>query len=90
MAEAALANDPWVTADQLLEFPDDGLRRELVRGEVRVTSPAGSRHGRVAMRIGMRRGAYVEAAGLGEVYAATQPMRPRRSWLSGSGRAAAW
>jgi Uma2 family endonuclease len=70
MAEAALANDPWVTADQLLEMPDDGLRRELVRGEVRVMTPAGSQHGRLAMQIGIRLGAYVAEQGLGTVYAA--------------------
>jgi Uma2 family endonuclease len=68
MAEAALANDLWVTADQLLEMPDDGLRRELVRGEVRVMSPAGARHGRVGARILARLDAFVEANDLGAVF----------------------
>jgi Uma2 family endonuclease len=75
MAEAALANDLWVTADQLLEIPDDGLRRELVRGEVRVMSPAGRSHGRVALRLGSRLGQYVDAHGLGEAYAAETGFR---------------
>jgi Uma2 family endonuclease len=51
-------------------MPDDGLRRELVRGEVRTMTPAGRRHGKVAMRIGSRLGLYVEQHALGEVYAA--------------------
>jgi Uma2 family endonuclease len=68
MAEAALANNPWVTADQLLEMPDDGLRRELVRGEVRVMGPAGGRHGRIGARILSRLDVFAAAAGMGEVY----------------------
>jgi Uma2 family endonuclease len=66
---AALASD-LTTADQLLEMPDDGLRRELVRGEVRVMTPAGSQHGRLAAQIGARLSAHVEAHGNGTVYAA--------------------
>ncbi|HSU18077.1 Uma2 family endonuclease [Longimicrobium sp.] len=57
-----------VTADELLRMPDDGVRRELVRGEVREMSPAGSRHGRIGARILSRLEAYVREQGLGEVY----------------------
>jgi len=39
---------PVTTADELLHVPKDSLRRELVRGELRVMSPAGSEHGRIA------------------------------------------
>ncbi|MBA2244708.1 MAG: Uma2 family endonuclease, partial [Gemmatimonadetes bacterium] len=59
-----------VTAEELLRMPDDGIRRELVRGELRTMPPAGRRHGKVAMRIGVRLGNFVEEHGLGEVYAA--------------------
>lgn len=59
-----------VTAGDLLRMPDDGLRRELVRGELRTMTPAGRRHGKIAMRIGVRLGQFVEQHGLGEVYAA--------------------
>jgi Uma2 family endonuclease len=41
-----------VTADQLWRMPDDGMRRELVRGQLRVMTPAGAEHGRVALKIG--------------------------------------
>lgn len=57
-----------VTADELLRMPDDGVRRELVRGEVREMSPAGKRHGRIGARILSRLEAYADAKGLGEVY----------------------
>jgi len=59
-----------VTADELLEMPDDGLRRELVKGELRAMTPAGRRHGKIAMRIGSRLMQHVEQQDLGEVYAA--------------------
>jgi Uma2 family endonuclease len=34
-----------VTAEELLNLPDDGLRRELIDGEVRTMPPAGDEHG---------------------------------------------
>lgn len=40
-----------VTAEELLHTPDDGLRRELVRGEVRKMAPAGNLHGRIAVNV---------------------------------------
>jgi Uma2 family endonuclease len=69
MAYAATAADTNVlTADELLLLPDDGARRELVLGEVREMTPAGSRHGRIGARILSRLEAHVFANGLGEVY----------------------
>ena len=58
------------TADELLRMPDDGCRYELVRGELRRMSPAGSRHGKVAMTLGAALHQHVQEHGLGEVYAA--------------------
>ena len=58
------------TADELLALPDDGRRRELVRGELLAVSPAGHWHGDCAARILIRLGAFVEAHGLGTTYAA--------------------
>jgi Uma2 family endonuclease len=43
-----------MTAEQLMDLPDDGQRRELVNGELEQTAPAGCRHGRVAARIARR------------------------------------
>jgi Uma2 family endonuclease len=59
-----------VTAEDLLRMPDDGLRRELVRGEVRTMAPAGSVHGRIAMNLGWSLAHHVRTNGLGVVYAA--------------------
>ena len=59
-----------VTAEELLRTPDDGLRRELVRGEVRTMVPAGHAHGRIAMNIGTPLHQHVRTNGLGVVFAA--------------------
>lgn len=57
-------------ADELLRLPDDGYRYELVRGELRQMTPAGSRHGGVAMTLGVLLGQFVRARRLGRVFAA--------------------
>jgi Uma2 family endonuclease len=59
-----------MTADELLAMPDDGKRYELVQGELRMMSPAGGRHGRIALKLARRLGDFVEAHGLGVTYAA--------------------
>lgn len=59
-----------VTAAQLLAMPDDGLRRELIRGEIRTMAPAGHQHGRIAHLIGLSLGMHVAEHRLGQVYAA--------------------
>lgn len=56
-----------MTADELLRMPDDGYRYELVQGELRKMSPAGSRHSMLAMRIGASLLVHVRARALGEV-----------------------
>jgi Uma2 family endonuclease len=70
MARPAESFSRLVTAEELLRMPDDGLRHELVRGELRTITPAGQKHGKIAMRIGIRLGTHVEQHELGEVYAA--------------------
>jgi Uma2 family endonuclease len=59
----------FVTADELLEMPDDGFRYELVRGELKRMAPAGDEHGYLAGELfaGLRN--YVKAKKLGRVYA---------------------
>ncbi len=59
-----------MTADDLLDIPDDGFRYELVRGVVRKMAAVGHTHGRYASRIDRRLGAYSEDNGLGETYVA--------------------
>ena len=59
-----------MTADDLLRMPDDGFRYELVRGELRKMSPAGSRHGRITINITTRLDQHVRANDLGAIFAA--------------------
>lgn len=59
-----------VTAEQMFVMPDDGNRYELIRGELRMMSPAGGRHGRVAHNLGLILGNHVRRENLGVVYAA--------------------
>jgi Uma2 family endonuclease len=69
MAHAVASAESIVfTADELLRLPNDGIRRELVLGEVREMTPAGGRHGRIGARILSRLEAHVFTNGLGEVY----------------------
>ena len=60
----------FMTAEDLLAMPSDGNSYELVRGELRMMTPAGFEHGRIAMRLGWRIGRHVEENDLGEVLAA--------------------
>ena len=59
-----------VTAEELLRTPDDGLRRELVREEVRTMAPAGSAHGHIAINVSTTLDRHVRSNGLGVVFAA--------------------
>ena len=59
-----------ITADELLQMPEDGVRRELVEGEVREMAPAGNIHGRIAVRVAAPLFRYVEENDLGVVFAA--------------------
>jgi Uma2 family endonuclease len=59
-----------MSARELQSLPDVGLRYELIQGVLRVMSPAGGRHGRIALRLARRLGDYVERHDLGETYAA--------------------
>jgi Uma2 family endonuclease len=58
------------TADQLLAIPDDGRRYELMAGELRVMSPAGNEHGKIALKLAWRVAGFVEEHRLGETFAA--------------------
>jgi Uma2 family endonuclease len=53
------------TAEELLHMPDDGMRYELIAGDLRMMPPPGFEHGRVAMTAGRLLSTHVHAAGLG-------------------------
>jgi Uma2 family endonuclease len=59
-----------LTADELLSLPDDGLRHELIRGELTTMPPAGGEHGLITNKLAFRLTATVESQGLGFVFAA--------------------
>lgn len=59
-----------MTADELLAMPDDGMRHELVEGEVVATAPAGADHGEIAGRIAGYLGPFVRERKLGRMYIA--------------------
>src|SRR5437867_3365473 len=59
-----------MTADELLHLPDDGMRHELIHGELRTMPPAGGLHGVVANLLAFQITAFVRPRGLGIVLAA--------------------
>ncbi|MEK7484411.1 MAG: Uma2 family endonuclease [Planctomycetota bacterium] len=61
---------PLITAQNLLEMPNDGFRYELVKGELKKMAPAGFQHGRIAAIVTISLGSYVHSHQLGVVCAA--------------------
>ena len=59
-----------MTAEELLNMPDDGFRYELVRGELRKRPLAGQNHGRYASNIGLSLGGHAKTNRLGKSYIA--------------------
>ena len=64
-----------MTADELLAMPEDGIRRELVAGELREMTPAGWQHGRSAGTIASELGPYVRQHKLGAMATAEASFR---------------
>ena len=56
------------TAEELFQMPSDDYRYELVKGELRKMTPAGSRHGSVITRLLSALVQHVDALTLGEVF----------------------
>ena len=54
-----------LTAEEFLLLPDNGMHRELVRGEVEETMPPGGRHGIVALKLGFHLQAWAEEGSKG-------------------------
>ena len=78
MSAQPAAKAGLVTADELMELPDDGQRYELVEGRLRAMSPAGFDHGGVAVRIGGRLDEFVRGRRLGRVVGAETGFRLSR------------
>lgn len=58
------------TAEQLANMPADGIRYELVQGVLTMMSPAGGRHGRIAVRFNKLLAIHVDDNKLGVTFAA--------------------
>jgi Uma2 family endonuclease len=68
-----------MTADELLRLPDDNMRHELVKGELRTMAPGGAEHGFVEGELlGVVR-EYVRARKLGFTFAAETGFRISRN-----------
>ena len=63
------------TAAELFELPSDGVKYQLIEGRLQMMSPAGGRHGRLAIRMAVELHNHVEARGLGVVLAAETGFR---------------
>ncbi|RLC58113.1 MAG: Uma2 family endonuclease [Chloroflexota bacterium] len=70
MVELPVRTGKKMTAEELRLLHEDGRRYELVGGELIMMAPAGTRHGRVAMRLGSMLDTYAHQHDLGAVYAA--------------------
>ena len=68
-----------LTADELIRLPDDGMRHELVKGELRTMPPAGGEHGEIAFHIGTVFSSHVRARDLGHLFAAETGFRIGRN-----------
>ncbi len=64
-----------MTADELLQRPDDGFRYELVKGELRKLAPAGGKHGRLVVELTIPIAVHVRDHNLGEVFGAETGFR---------------
>jgi Uma2 family endonuclease len=64
-----------MTADELLRLPDDGMRHELVRGELRTMPPGGDEHGSLSATLHGSLFPHVRAQNLGRTYIADTGFR---------------
>ena len=69
MADATRAGIMLMTPDEFLVHPQSDVKAELVRGELRVTPPAGGPHGCAASNLVALLSAHVKGRGIGRVFA---------------------
>ncbi|MFI5272105.1 MAG: Uma2 family endonuclease [Ktedonobacterales bacterium] len=67
---AAVPKYQTLTAEDFAALPREGLRLELIQGEIFAMPPASGGHGKASMRLGGLLFQYVMAHDLGEIYAA--------------------
>ena len=58
-----------MTAEELMQLPEDGFRYELINGELEKMPPPGLPHGRIALRLCIVVGQFILDNGLGEGFA---------------------
>jgi Uma2 family endonuclease len=58
------------TASELYAMPKDGFRYELVKGELRRMSPAGTEHGAIIFNLSILLGQHIKAHNLGQGFGA--------------------
>lgn len=73
-----MATTVQMTAEDLLEMPDDGRKFELIRGELREMAPVNYLHGRFVLWLGRKVGDFAEAHQLGDVNTDTGFVLARR------------
>jgi Uma2 family endonuclease len=66
----AVLPQPKLTYEDYTSFPDDGIRRELIDGEVHVTPSPVTRHQRIALRLARQLADHVDQHQAGEVFIA--------------------
>lgn len=59
-----------LTAEDLLRMPQESIRSDLTRGELIRMTPAGARHGQIAIKFGAKLDFFVTKRNLGIVFAA--------------------
>ena len=55
-----------MTAEELMQLPDDGFRYELINGELEKMPPPGPPHGRITFRLSVLLGNFILGQDLGE------------------------
>ena len=58
-----------MTAEELMQLPDDGFHYELINGELEKMPPPGPPHGRIAFRLSLYLGQFIVDHVLGECFA---------------------
>ena len=59
-----------LTYDDYLQFPDDGLRHEIIEGEHYVTPSPSTRHQRILLKLSHLIQSYLETHPIGEIFVA--------------------